>query len=179
MFHLSLPCCSLGPPEAASPSPEGSPLFPKHHVYWCCHSNFRSSSPFQGQAWTVAVRHTSVFLRVGSLSAMSSTYLHIGLFCCVPNHSLFTESGMLQLCKPPPKIIAIVITSQTRGNHEHPGLFIGVFRKSQLPMHSKMCETCGITPEILDGKRFEMWCIRSQLSTHTPLYLFLTDLAPA
>lgn len=36
--------CLLGQLYATSPSPDESPLSPKHHVYGLCHSNFRSDS---------------------------------------------------------------------------------------------------------------------------------------
>lgn len=89
-----------------------------------------------------------MFLRLGSPAVMSSACLNIGLFCCVSNQSLLIEPGMSQAMQTATKIITIVITSQTRGSHENAGVFTGFFRKSQLPIHSKMCETCSMTPEV-------------------------------
>lgn len=73
--------CLLGQLYATSPSPDESPLSPKHHVYGLCHSNFRSDSLLQLKALPEAVRHTSVFLKVGSPTTISYICLNIGLFC--------------------------------------------------------------------------------------------------
>lgn len=98
----------LGQRHETWPSPDERSLFSKHHISWFCHDNFRSDFLFQVKALMVVVRTISVFLKVGSPAAISSSSLNIALFCYVSGHSLFIKSGMsLTMQEPQPKLTAI------------------------------------------------------------------------